>query len=275
MNSQNKTFRLAVCQTLVEKDKKHNLIKAEKFIRQAKKKYNSDIIVLPEMFNCPYNHKYFQKTAEKFPGETASFLSGLALDLETFIVGGSIPESENGKMFNTSYTFNPEGRLIARHRKIHLFDVNIKDGISFKESKYISPGNDITVFNTVFCRIGIAICYDMRFPELIRKMALEGALLIIAPAAFNMTTGPAHWHITARARALDNQVYFVCASPARDASSDYIVYGHSLMVDPWGQIFSEAGEDESIISGIIDPCKVSRIRKELPLLKQRRPEIYI
>jgi omega-amidase len=260
---------------LVGKDKKNNLIKAEKLIRQAKKEYNADIIVLPEMFNCPYNHEYFHIIAEKFPGETADFLSDIALDLKTFIVGGSIPESENGDLFNTSYTFGPDGRLIARHRKIHLFDVNIKNGISFHESKYISPGNNITIFDTVFCRIGIAICYDMRFPELIRKMALEGASLIIVPAAFNMITGPAHWHITARARALDNQLYFVCASPARDVSSDYIVYGHSLMVDPWGQIFSEAGEDEAIISGIINPFEVDRVRKELPLLKQRRPQIYI
>ncbi len=260
---------------LVEKDKKNNLVKAEKLIRHAKKEFNADIIVLPEMFNCAYNHKYFHITAEKFPGETAIFLSGIALDLKTFIIGGSIPESEDGNLFNTSYTFDPKGKLIARHRKIHLFDVNIKNGISFQESKYISPGNSITVFDTGFCRIGIAICYDMRFPELIRKMALEGASLIIVPAAFNMITGPAHWHTTARARAIDNQLYFVCASPARDASSDYIVYGHSLMVDPWGQIFSEAGEDETIISGIVNPSEVERVRKELPLLKQRKPEIYI
>ena len=144
----------------------------------------------------------------------------------------------------------------------------------FQESKHISPGKDITVFDTELCRIGVAICYDMRFPELIRKMALDGAQLIIIPAAFNMTTGPAHWHITARTRALDNQVFFACASPARDNDSGYMVYGHSLISDPWGNIITEASQSEEIICGEIDLEELSRIRRELPLLKHRKPELY-
>ncbi|MCD4669270.1 MAG: carbon-nitrogen hydrolase family protein [Actinomycetia bacterium] len=267
-------INLAVCQMKVEKNKRANLSRAEELIRQAKKTHCPDIIVLPEMFNCPFNHNYFGRYAESFPGETTEFLSALANELKTYIVGGSIPEAENGKLFNTSYTFDRNGEIAAKHRKIHLFDVNIKNGISFKESKYISPGDRITVFDTDFCRIGVAICYDMRYPELIRKMTLDGARLIIIPAAFNMTTGPAHWHITARTRALDNQIYFVCASPARDISSDYTVYGHSIITDPWGQIISEAAGDETIIYGKIELKEINRIRNELPLIKHRRPGIY-
>jgi omega-amidase len=270
----NKNISLAICQMRVDKNKNTNLCRAEELIRQAKKSQCPDIIILPEMFNCPYSYKYFAKYAESFPGETVELLSSLSKELNTYIVGGSIPEACNGKIFNTSYAFDRNGKIIAKHRKIHLFDVNIENGISFEESKYISPGDETTVFDTEFCRIGIAICYDMRFPELIRKMTLAGARLIIVPAAFNMTTGPAHWHITARARALDNQIYFVCVSPARNASSDYIAYGHSLIVDPWGQIVSEAEEDEAIIYGKINLEELIRIRNELPLIKHRRPEVY-
>lgn len=265
---------LAICQMKVDKDKKTNLCRAEELIRQAKKTHCQDIIILPEMFNCPYSYNYFTKYAESFPGETTKLLSSLSNELNVYIIGGSIPEVLNGNIFNTSYVFDRTGKIIAKHRKIHLFDVNIKNGISFKESKYISPGNNITVFDSEFCRIGIAICYDMRFPELIMKMTLAGARLIIVPAAFNTTTGPAHWHIIARSRALDNQIYFVCASPARDDSSDYIAYGHSLIVNPWGKIISEAGEDETIIYGKINLEEITRIRNELPLIKHRRPEVY-
>ncbi|HAJ95666.1 MAG TPA: carbon-nitrogen hydrolase [Actinobacteria bacterium] len=271
----NKKISLAICQMRIDKNKSTNLCRAEELIRQAKKNHCPDIIILPEMFNCPYSYDYFVKYAENFPGETTELLSTLSKELNTYIIGGSIPEAWNGKIFNTSYTFDRNGEIIAKHRKIHLFDVSIKNGISFEESKYISPGDEITVFDTEFCRIGIAICYDMRFPELIRKMTLAGARLIIVPAAFNTTTGPAHWHITARSRALDNQIYFICASPARDTSSDYIAYGHSLIVDPWGHIISEADEHETIIYGKINLEEITRIRNELPLIKHRRPEIYI
>ena len=274
MDLKKKNIDLAICQMKIDKEKNINLSRAERLIRKASDQQCPDIIILPEMFNCPYDYNYFDRYAESFPGETTELLSSLAKELGIYIIGGSIPEAYDGKLFNTSYTFDRNGKMIAKHRKAHLFDVNIENGISFKESKYMTPGDRVTVFDTEFCRTGIAICYDMRFPEFIRKMTLAGARLIIVPAAFNMTTGPAHWHITARVRALDNQTYFVCASPARDTSSHYIAYGHSLIVDPWGQIISEAGKDETIIHGKIDLEEITRIRSELPLIKHRRPEIY-
>jgi omega-amidase len=267
-------FKIAICQLRVTGKKNANLDNAERSIRKAASLYSPEMVILPEMFNCPYGYGYFKRFAETYPGISTGMLSSLASELGIYIIGGSIPESSGDKIYNTSYTFDRKGRLLARHRKIHLFDVDITGGISFQESRHISPGRDMTVFDTDLCRTGIAICYDMRFPELIRKMVLDGALLIVIPAAFNMTTGPAHWHITARTRALDNQVYFACASPARDTGSGYTVYGHSLVADPWGKVIAEASHDEEIICAELDLEELKRIRKELPLLGHRRPGDY-
>ena len=269
-----KNANIAICQMNITTNKHANLQKAESMIRKAFSDSGPDIIVLPEMFNCPYDYNYFSRFSETFQGETNEMLSGIAKALGIYIIGGSIPEKDENKIYNTSFIFGRDGKMIARHRKIHLFDINIKNSISFKESRFITPGEDITVFNTDICTIGVAICYDMRFPELIRKMTLMGAKLIIVPAAFNTITGPAHWHLTARARALDNQVYFVCASPARDTESAYTAYGHSLVVDPWGSIIVEADKEETLLNAKLDLSEVDRIREELPLLKHLKPEIY-
>jgi len=265
--------KVAICQMKVVNDKEANLKKAENMLKNASKK-GVNIAVLPEMFNCPYNNKYFPEYAEEYPGKTTDFLSNLAKELNIYIVGGSIPEKEGDKIYNTSYIFDRDGKLIGRHRKMHLFDIDVKDGITFRESDTLSPGNDVTVFETEYCKIGVAICYDMRFPELMRLMALKGSKIIIVPAAFNMTTGPAHWHIIAKSRALDNQVYFVAASPSRNLDSSYIAYGHSLIVDPWGNVVAEADENESVIIKELNLVKVNKIREELPLLKHRRIDLY-
>lgn len=254
-------------------DKEANLDKAEKMIREASSN-GCDLVVLPEMFNCPYNNEFFPKYAEEFPGQTSRLLSKLAESEKLYIIGGSIPEKDAEKIYNTSYIFDKTGKLVGKHRKIHLFDIDVEDGISFKESDTLGPGNDVTVFETEFCKVGVAICYDMRFPELMRLMSLKGAEIIVVPAAFNMTTGPAHWHPLIKIRALDNQVYFVAASPSRDLDSSYVAYGHSLIVDPWGDTVSEAGIKEEIIYGTIDLNKVKEIREQLPLLKHRRNDIY-
>lgn len=267
-------FKVAICQMNVEKDKKRNLERAKSMIMEAVKKYSPQIVVLPEMFNCPYENKYFPLYAEDFSGETTEMLSTLAKDLEIYIVGGSIPEKDGDAIYNTAYTFNPEGKMIGSHRKMHLFDIDIEGGVSFKESDTLGYGKDITVIETAYCKIGIAICYDMRFPELMRLMALEGAELIILPAAFNMTTGPAHWHELIKIRALDNQVYFVAASPARNLEASYHAYGHSKIVNPWGDTVTEAGHQEEIIWGEIDLDYVKKIREQLPLLKHRRSDQY-
>ena len=272
-NKNNLKLAVAVCQLKVTDNKTYNLNSSQKMIEGAALK-GADIIILPEMFNCPYDSSYFSRFSEDYPGETTSLLSMLAAHHSVYIVGGSIPEREKNKIYNTSYSFDRKGALIGRHRKIHLFDVDVEGGIRFNESEIITAGREVTVIETEFCKIGIAICYDMRFPELIRKMVLSGAQIIVVPAAFNMTTGPAHWRLLARTRALDNQVYFIAASPARDKTASYVAYGHSLVANPWGDIISEASEKEEIIFSEIDLGFVDKIRRELPLLKHRREEVY-
>ena len=264
-------MKIAICQLDISRDKLENLKQAEKMIIEASK--TAALIVLPEMFNCPYNAKTFHKYAEEEFGETTQWLAELSKSLDLTIIGGSIPELEDGKMYNTSYSYH-KGDLVGKHRKAHLFDVDIKGGITFKESSVLEAGNHATVFKAGDLTIGVAICYDMRFPELMRTMVDSGAEVIIIPAAFNTITGPAHWHVTARARAIDNQVYFAVASPARSKVLSYKAYGHSLLVNPWGDILCEAEEDQMIIYGDIDLDYVKKVRAELPLLQHRKSEIY-
>jgi len=266
-------MKVGICQMLVEENKDRNIERAEKMIRDSASN-ESDIIVLPEMFNCPYENKYFPIYAEEFPGKTTNTLASLSKELGVYIIGGSIPEKDDNIIYNTSYIFDREGNLVGKHRKIHLFDIQVENGINFKESDTLGYGQEVTVFPTEFCKIGVAICYDMRFPELIRLMVLEGAEVIIVPASFNMTTGPAHWDLLVKTRALDNQVYFIAASPARNQSASYHSYGHSSIVNPWGTIIREADEKECIIYGDINLELVQKVRRELPLLKHRRTDLY-
>ncbi|MHB1252821.1 MAG: carbon-nitrogen hydrolase family protein [Candidatus Humimicrobiaceae bacterium] len=266
-------IKCAICQLKISDKKEENLAKAEKMIRKAAKK-NIDIAILPEIFNSPYNTNFFKQYSETYPAITTDMLSSVSKELGIYIIGGSICEKEDDSYYNTSYSFDRCGKLIGKHRKIHLFDIDIKGKINFKESDILSCGNKSTVFNTEFCKIGVLICYDMRFPELAKKMVKEGAKIIISPASFNMTTGPAHWEILIRTRAIDNQVYFLAASPARDIKSNYVSFGHSIMVNPWGEIIAEAGEKECILYGNLELGLIEKIREELPLLKHARYDLY-
>lgn len=268
-------FKIALCQSKVVDNKRENLKNAYKLISEAAAN-GADMVALCEMFNCPYSGEYFSSYGEREAGsETIEMLKTSAKEFGIYLIGGSMPEILNNKIYNTSFVVNANGEVIARHRKTHLFDVNIENGIRFMESEYLSPGEDITVFDTPFGKAGLCICYDIRFPEMIRSLVLRGAQIIFVPAAFNMTTGPAHWETLFKARALDNQVYMAGISPARAVDGVYTAYGHSLITDPWGRVIGEANEGQEIIYGNIDIDYENKVRDELPLLKHRKPEIYI
>ncbi len=272
----NTKIKISLCQLKVTDDKAINIKNAETALKKAAF-LGCDIAVLPEMFNCPYDNDFFCKFAESYPGETTNMLSDTAKKTGIYIIGGSIPEKDtaDNSYYNSCFSFSRNGELLGIHKKIHLFDINVKDKIQFFESNIFSAGKNITVFDTEFCKVGVAICYDMRFPELIRAMTLSGAKIIFVPAAFNMVTGPAHWHTTNKARALDNQVFFVSVSPARNLNNKYVAYGHSMITDPWGQIVAEADEKESVILADISLDYLKKIREELPLLKHRKPAVYL
>jgi predicted amidohydrolase len=157
---------------------------------------------------------------------------------------------------------------------MHLFDIDIKDGQKFRESETFSKGNDITLFDTEFGRIGLCICFDMRFPEISRIMTLDGAKMIIVPAAFNMTTGPMHWETMFRQRAVDDQVFTAGVAPARDEKGAYVSYAHSILCSPWGKVIARAGAGPEIISETIDFEELTNARLQLPLLYARRQDVY-
>lgn len=258
----------------VDEHKQQNISKASSMIREASAR-GSRLVVLPEMFNCPYDSNLFSRFAENYPdGETIRMLSKVSREEGIYLIGGSIPEREEGLVYNTSFIFGPQGEFLAKHQKIHLFDVELTGGLSFQESKTLGYGKKITVVETEICTFGTAICYDIRFPELSRLMAMMGAEIIVLPAAFNMTTGPAHWEMLLRARAVDNQVFVVGAAPARDKNASYVSYGNSAVVDPWGKIVAQADEKEMIIYWDINLQLITKIRQELPLLKHRREDLY-
>lgn len=272
------TIKIALCQMKVIDNKEENLKKAISMIKTASEK-DADLIILPEMFNCPYeNEKFIEYSEDTENSYTLNLISKTASEEKKYIIAGSIPEKEatstSERIYNTSFMFNPDGKIIAKHRKMHLFDIDVKGKIYFKESDTLTAGNQITIAETSFGKIGIGICYDVRFPELARLMALEGADILCYPGAFNLTTGPAHWEMLFRARACDNQVFTIGVAPALDKNANYNSYGHSLIVNPWGEILSSASFEEELIIAEIDLNEIKKVREELPLLKNRRKDIY-
>ena len=266
--------RIALCQMNVVDDKKANLKKAGSLIADSADR-NADFIVLPEMFNCPYsNDKFVEYGENEHDSCTLNTISQLAESYNVYILAGSIPEREDDKLYNTSYLFDKTGSIIAKHRKMHLFDIDVKGRITFKESDVLTAGDDFTIADTDFGRIGIGICYDVRFVELARIMAEKGAEILFYPGAFNQTTGPAHWELLFRSRALDNQVFCIGVAPALNIDASYHSYGHSIAVNPWGEVIAQAGEKEELVICEIDLSEIKKVREELPVLKNKRKDLY-
>ncbi|KAG7467201.1 hypothetical protein MATL_G00150790 [Megalops atlanticus] len=266
-------FRLAVVQLHVTKVKADNLSRAQKLVKEAAGQ-GAKVVVLPECFNSPYGTNFFTEYAEKIPGPSTQVLSEAAKENAVYLVGGSIPEEDGGKLYNTCPVFSPDGTLLLKHRKIHLFDIDVPGKIRFQESETLSPGNSFSVFDTPFCKIGVGICYDMRFAELAQIYTKRGCQLLVYPGAFNMTTGPAHWELLQRGRAVDNQVYVATASPARDETASYVAWGHSTVVNPWGEVITKAGPEEAVVYADIDLQYLSEVRQQIPISSQRRTDLY-
>ena len=271
-------IKIALCQMNVVDNKDKNIEKAIQMIKESKKQ-GADLAVLPEMFNCPYENEKFIEYAEKLEdSQTLKEIAKIAKEENIHVLAGSIPELERDddgeSIYNTAVFFDDTGKSLGKHRKMHLFDIDVKGKIYFKESDTLSAGNDFTIINTDLATIGIGICYDIRFVELSRIMALEGAEILIFPGAFNLTTGPAHWELLFRSRALDNQVYAIGVAPALDEDASYNSYGHSIAVNPWGEVIEELDYSEELKIVEIDLDEIKRVREEIPVLKNRRVDLY-
>ena len=266
-------MKIAQIQMHVCDNKQENIRHACDLIRKAAEEH-IDMAILPEMFCCPYDNACFRAYGEEEGGEAQQALSALAKELGIYIVGGSVPELCDGRVYNTSFVFDPEGSTVARHRKMHLFDIDVKGGQRFMESDTLTAGDEVTTFSTPWGEMGLCVCFDIRFEELARIMTLRGARVLIVPAAFNMTTGPAHWELLFRQRAVDNQLFTVGTSQARDTTAGYVAYGNSIVCDPWGSVLSCCGGEEAVAITELDLARVDEVRRQLPILSARRTDIY-
>ena len=264
-------MRIALIQMPVTADRAKNIQTACEKIREAAQN-GADFAVLPEMFCCPYQNDCFRAYGEAEHGPAQTVLSALAAELGIYIVCGSIPELAEGNVYNTSYVYGRRGELLAKHRKAHLFDIDVQGGQRFMESDTLSPGSDVTTFETEFGTMGLCICFDLRFEELARCMCLRGAKVIFVPAAFNMTTGPAHWELMFRQRAVDNQLFTLGVAPARNEQESYVSYGNSMAVDPWGTVLARLDKEEAICAVELDFARNQAIRAQLPILASRKPQ---
>jgi predicted amidohydrolase len=272
-----KKIRAAAVQMDSRDDKKLNLEKARDLIEKAVSQ-GAQIVGLPEYFNFvgPDERKF--EEAEPIPGPTTDFLSSLAAKHHLWLQGGSITERVEGhqKLFNTTVFFNPKGEPIARYRKIHLLEIAVKNGVELRESDTKEPGEEIVICETDLGKVGLSICYDMRFPEVYRIMALNGAVIIFVSADFALYTGKDHWEPILRTRAIENQCFLI--APAQIGIKPYVppfpTYGRSMIIDPWGTVIAKAPDTETCIVAELDMDYLETLRQQLPALKTRRPQTY-
>lgn len=271
-----KNFKLALCQFAGGMDKAQNLLKAEQMIESAVAS-NAQVVILPECFNSPYSTKYFESYSESLSDPqavTINFLKYISSKHNIYLIGGSIPERDGDRIYNTSLCFNKNGQIVAKHRKVHLFDIDVPGKITFFESEVLSAGDSPTIFETEYCKIGMGICYDLRFAEYAWCLAKdEGVGLLAYPGNFNMTTGPLHWELLLRARAVDNQIFVAGCSQARDENAEYVSWGNSSVVNPYGEV-TRISHDEGMLIYDVDFDIMKRMRDSIWSRRHKRFEIY-
>jgi predicted amidohydrolase len=264
-------FLAAAIQLCAGSDKHANWETAARLVRTAAHA-GAHLIVLPEVFSWRGARDDEHAAAEPIPGPTTDRLAALARELRVHLVGGSILERVAGapKVFNTCVVFDPDGARVAAYRKLHLFDVEIPGQVSIRESDTRQPGDRPVVVSTALAPLGVSICYDLRFPELYRRLANDGATVVCIPSAFTFPTGAAHWEVLLRARAVENQVYVIAPNQIGRSPSGVFDYGHSMIVDPWGTPIARASNHDAAIVAPIDLDYLRRVRRELPCLAHRR-----
>jgi len=255
-------------------DKDENLRVAEARIR-ASAASGAGLVALPELWSCHGLEEAYRGASEPVPGPTTDFLGGLARELGVYLLGGSILESpgDTGKMYNTSTLFGPSGEMAAVYRKVHLFDVKAPDR-EYLESASMAPGSEAITADAGDTRLGLSVCYDVRFPELYRALVLDGAEVLTVPAAFTLQTGKDHWELLLRARAVENQAYVVAPAQWGQKADGRWTYGRSMIVDPWGTVLATCPDRDGYALAELDLEYLRRFRAEFPALSNRRPEAY-
>ena len=264
-----KKLHVAAIQMTSGPNKEKNLKQAERLITIAAKK-KAKLIVLPEVFNFRGNLKKAANQAESIPGYSTNFISKLTKKFKVWVLIGSLMERTNNKPYNTSVLIGPNGKIIAKYRKMHLFDIKLK-GKEILESKRNQAGKIPKLVSIEKAKVGMSICYDLRFPELYRQYSKSGAEILCIPSSFTKPTGEAHWHTLIKARAIENLSYVIAPNQAGVGSGGIKTYGHSLIVDPWGKILAEGpANGEAVIFAEIDLDYLGKIRRNLPALEHRK-----
>jgi predicted amidohydrolase len=263
-------MRVAVCQLNARDDRAANLVVARDLLGRAAEA-GADLAVLPEYVD------YLGPAAgapkpEPIDGEFAEFFAGAARELGIWVHAGSFHEAgpDEGRTYNTSLIFDPAGVLVATYRKIHLYDVEIAGRVSYQESRSVAPGKQVVVADVAGVPTGLSICYDLRFPELYRQLAVGGAKVLVVPAAFMLHTGRDHWEVLLRARAIESQCYVVAAAQIGDHDPGRTCFGRSMIIDPWGTVLTQAPDTVGIAFADLDLDRLEKIREELPSLANRR-----
>jgi predicted amidohydrolase len=264
-------FLAAVVQMRSGEDKEANLSSAIRWVERAAQR-GAKLIALPELFNCLCQPQVMVANAEAIPGPTSEAMSALAARLHVTLLAGSIAErsADPGRVFNTSLLFGPDGIELGRYRKIHLFDIDLPGQVTHKESQWFAPGEEVVHVETPLGRLGMTVCYDLRFAELYRRLADVPIDILLVPAAFTLATGRDHWEALLRARAIENQAYVIAPDQWGQQPPSIPTFGHSMIVDPWGTVTATVPDGEGVAVAEIDHARIAQVRKSLPALEHRR-----
>jgi len=268
-------LRAAVVQLNSTRDVARNLESAERLVRAAAAE-GAELIALPEKWNLLAAGEELLAGAESLDGSSLGAARNWARELGVHLLAGSVCERgrDEGRAFNTSVLIGADGEDLAVYRKIHMFDVEV-GGVSYRESEYEEPGDEIVTAAAAGLTIGLSVCYDLRFPELFRILAVRGARLLTVPSAFTLATGRDHWQVLLRARAIENQAFVLAPNQVGEAPPHFSSYGRSAIVDPWGVVLACAPDGEGWVSAELDLTAQDRVRESLPSLANRRPRAYV
>jgi predicted amidohydrolase len=268
------TLRVAAVQLTASGDKDANIATAGRLVEEAAAA-GARLIVLPEKWNLIDDERRQVAGGEPLDGPSLTAARGWAKARGIALVAGSISEAAPGtdRAYNTSVLIQPDGSVAAVYRKLHLFDVAV-GGHTYRESDGAMPGAEIVVGQALGHRIGLTVCYDLRFPELFRALTVAGAQILTVPAAFTAATGKAHWEPLLRARAIENQAFVIAAGQIGTHATGTDSHGHSMIVDPWGVILAEAADDQTTILADLDFAGLARVRRDLPALAHRRADLF-